>query len=40
MKIPKEKEEHKDLVDVLLDIQRNGSHEISLTTDNIKVENY
>ncbi|GMY14980.1 cytochrome P450 71A1-like [Fagus crenata] len=32
----REKEEHKDLVDVLLDIQQNGSDEMPLTTDNIK----
>ncbi|XP_030937818.1 cytochrome P450 71A1-like [Quercus lobata] len=32
----REKEEHKDLVDVLLDIQRNGYDEMPLTTDNIK----
>jgi len=29
-------EEHKDLVDVLLEVQKNGSAEMPLTTDNIK----
>ena len=32
----REKEEQKDLVDVLLDIQKNGYDEMPLTTDNIK----
>ncbi|KAL5544047.1 hypothetical protein UlMin_007831 [Ulmus minor] len=32
----REKDEHKDLVDVLLDIQRNESGEIPLTADNVK----
>ncbi|KAL1363812.1 cytochrome P450 71AP13 [Arachis hypogaea] len=29
-------DEEKDLVDVLLEVQKNGSHEMPLTTDNIK----
>ncbi|KAG5049925.1 hypothetical protein JHK85_011028 [Glycine max] len=29
-------EEYKDLVDVLLEVQRNGSDEMPLTTDNIQ----
>uniref|UniRef100_A0A2N9ISN7 Cytochrome P450 n=1 Tax=Fagus sylvatica TaxID=28930 RepID=A0A2N9ISN7_FAGSY len=32
----RDKVEHKDLIDVLLDIQKNDSDEIPLTTDNIK----
>jgi cytochrome P450 len=32
----REKEEQKDLVDVLLDVQKNGSDEMPLTTDNLK----
>ncbi|KAK6924762.1 Cytochrome P450 [Dillenia turbinata] len=32
----REKEEHKDLIDVLLDTQKNGEVEIPLTMDNVK----
>ncbi|KAL6973133.1 hypothetical protein U1Q18_027312 [Sarracenia purpurea var. burkii] len=32
----REKEEHKDLVDVLLEIQKNGATEMTITMDNVK----
>jgi cytochrome P450 len=32
----REKKEHKDLIDILLDMQKNDSDEMPLTTDNVK----
>ncbi|KAK6924763.1 Cytochrome P450, partial [Dillenia turbinata] len=36
LNLEREKEKHKDLVDVLLDTQKNKEGEISLTMDNVK----